>query len=456
MYSVILCGGSGNRLWPLSRRNYPKQFLNLYNDKTLLQETFLRMKKNMPAQNIYFITNQDNFYNTLNQIKEIENNFNEKQILVEPASLNTAPAITYVIKHLAEKVKINTSDPIIFLPADHHIGKKEEYAKLVKTAMETLDGHIGIIGIKPDKPETGYGYIEKGDFVDPYYKVERFVEKPNKEKAIEYLDSGKYLWNAGMYLFSIKTFVKELNEHSPEIYKHLTLNYETFLKNFNELPNISIDYAITEKSKNVIMYEGDFDWSDIGSFDSLAELNKQENPKHISIDSKNVYVHSSSDRLVATVGVEDLIVVENTDSILIKKRGRSEDLKKVVNHLKDNNYKEVEHNLVVYRPWGRYETLIDTDNHKVKKLVIYKGGKLSLQHHHHRVEHWIVVKGIAKVTTGDKEFYLRENESTSIPSMTIHRLENPGNIDLEIIEVSTGYYLGEDDIVIHEDIYDLK
>lgn len=456
MHSVILCGGSGTRLWPLSRKNFPKQFLNLYNDNSLLQETFLRLREIMPAENIYFITNNDNFFNVFNQIKEIEKSFKASQVLIEPASLNTAPAMTYAIKHLAEKAKVDLDEPIIFLPSDHYIGDKEAFAKTVAGAMANVGPRIGTIGIVPSKPETGYGYIRKGERENNYFKVLEFREKPDRTTAEEYLRSGQYLWNSGMYIFTIRAFVKELRLHAPEIYSLLTKDFENFTRQFHALPSISIDYAISEKSNNTIVFEGDFGWNDIGSFDSLTEILDNHNPRHISIDSKNVFVHSANNRLVATLGVEDLNVIETNDSILVYKRGRGEEVKKIVDHLKENNLKEIEHNLVVHRPWGKYEVLIDSPLHKVKKITVYPGAQLSLQKHFHRVEHWVVIKGMAKVTNGDKEIFLKENESTFIPAMTVHRLENPGKINVEIIEVQTGHYLEEDDIIRFEDAYNRK
>ena len=455
MYSVILCGGSGTRLWPLSRKNFPKQFLNLYSDKSLLQETFLRMRKIMPAQNIFFITNKDGIFNVLNQIREVESNFSRGQIIVEPASLNTAPAITLAVKHLAEREKIALDDPIIFLPADHYIGNKENYLELVKKSMGEIDGHIGTIGITPTKPETSYGYIRKGIPMNGFFKVLEFKEKPDGITAQKYLDSGEYVWNSGMYIFSAKTFIKELRLYVPEIYALLTQKFETFLDQFKNLPSISVDYAISEKSDNVVVFEGKFGWNDIGSFDNIAEIYQDKNnPKHISIDSKNIYVHSDSNRLIATLGVEDLNIVETTDSILIHKRGKGEEVKKIVKYLKDKNIKELEHNLIVHRPWGKYEVLIDNLDHTVKKITVYPGAILSLQMHYHRVEHWVVVRGIAKVVQGNEEIILKENESTFISSLTKHRLENPGKINLEVIEVQTGNYTEEDDIIRYDDAYD--
>ncbi len=454
MHSVILCGGSGTRLWPLSRKNFPKQFLTLYSDKSLLQETYLRMREIMPKESIFFITGKDNFFNVLNQIRELEKHFPENQILTEPASRNTAPAITYAVKHIAEVVKADLDSQIIFLPADHYIGNREKYLALIKESAAKTNGHIGTIGITPTKAEIGYGYIRKGKIMDGFFQVLEFKEKPDRATAEKYLASGEYAWNSGMYIFSSRTFIRELREHSPEIYEFMKQPMEKFLENFETLPSISVDYAISEKSKNAIVFEGEFGWNDIGSFDSLAELALQDkNPKYASFDSKNIFMHSETGKFMAALGVEDINVIESADSILVQKRGRGEDVKKITEYLKEQNLKELEHNLVVHRPWGKYEVLIDNPAHKVKKITVYPGAKLSLQSHYHRVEHWVVIKGVAKIVLGEKEILLRENESTFIPTITRHRLENPGKINLEIIEVQTGSYFEEDDIIRYEDIY---
>lgn len=453
MYSIILCGGSGTRLWPLSRKNYPKQFLRIYNDNSLLQETYLRMKEIVPADNIYFVTNEVNSFNVINQIKDIDKDFKKENVLIEPASRNTAPAITFAIKHLAEKVKINLDAPIFEAHSDHFIGNQDTYIATAKKAMAGVDGHIGTIGITPTKPDTGLGYIKKGEFQNGYYEVEKFVEKPNLDTAKQYVESGQYLWNSGMYIFSIKTYVKELKKHAPDVFKMLNQNFDVFLKNFDKMPNVAIDVAISEKSDNIVVFEGDFGWCDVGSFDMIAEINAgKSNPRHISIDSKNIFVHSENNRLVTTLGVEDLIIVENNDSILVKKRGQSDKIKEVVNYMKANNYPEIDHNIIVHRPWGKYEMLIEAPHHKVKRLTIYPGEKINMHSHYHRAEHWIVVNGIAKVANGSHEIVLRENESTFISKYSKHTLENPGKINLEIIEVSTGNYLNEDDTLRFDNI----
>ena len=456
MYAVILCGGSGTRLWPLSRKNFPKQFLNLYSDKSLLQETYLRVRKIMPSSHIFFVTNNENLFNVVNQIRDIDATFEQSQVLIEPASLNTAPAILYACKHLTEKAGVALDAPIVFLPSDHYIGDTDAFIAVLEKAGEKVGDAIGTIGIVAAKPETGYGYIKKGAALDGFFKVDEFKEKPSKDVAESYIASGQYDWNSGMYIFSAQTFLSELQKHAPEFEEALGQSMDDFIEGFAVLPSSSIDNALSEKSDKVVVFEGNFGWNDIGSFDSLAEIaetNEKIETRHMEIDSKNVFVHSTSNRLVVTLGVEDLIVVENNDSILIQKRGRSEDVKKVVQKLKDDGAKEVEQQLIGYRPWGRYEVLLDTPTHKVKKIIVYPGAKLSLQSHFHRAEHWVVVKGTAKIVNGDNETFLSESESTYVPKTHKHRLENPGKEILEIIEVQTGTYLEEDDIVRYDDQY---
>ncbi|MDP3957195.1 MAG: sugar phosphate nucleotidyltransferase [bacterium] len=342
-YSVILCGGSGTRLWPMSRKNLPKQFLKLYGDKSLLQETYLRIRVMFPMDHIFFVTNLDNAESVLVQIREVENSFPEGQVIIEPAARNTAGAIALAMKYLAEKVQIDESELVLFLPSDHYIGKKGAYIETVERALSTQGDYIGTIGIIPTKPETGYGYIRKGEKrVDGGFDVIEFKEKPDVATAEKYIASGEYFWNSGMYFFNTRTFFQELSLYAPEIAKFFEGDYETLLTKYASVPVVSIDYAISEKSHRVVVFAGDFGWSDIGSFDSLADI-IGHNPaaRHVGIDSKNVYTYSTENRLIATIGVEDLIIVETKGSILICKRGRAEDVKKVVEKLKENEENEL-------------------------------------------------------------------------------------------------------------------
>lgn len=457
MHAVILCGGSGTRLWPLSRKNFPKQFLKLYSDKSLLQETFLRMSGAISKDNIFLITNEENYFNVYNQIKEIYSKFKKDRIIIEPKSLSTAPAIALAVSYLKNSIGVSEKDPIVFLPSDHYIAEKDMYLKIVKKAMSEVGDRVGIIGVTPRKPDMGFGYIEKGKKERNYFRVAAFKEKPDCKTAEQYVKAGSYLWNAGMYIFNAETFSRELKKHAADIYSIYSKNYPEFLKNFKKLPSISIDYALAEKSDNVIAFEGEFGWSDIGSFDELAEIserNKKINRKQVNINSKNVFVCSDNDRLVATVGVSDINVVESYDAILIQKRGEGTQIKKVVEYLKEHKNSEVEHRLVEYRPWGKYEILFEQPNaYKVKRFDIYPKAKLSLQSHKKRSEHWVVVKGKAKVTKGNETFILKAGESAFIPAGTIHRFENPTNAITQFVEVQLGSYLEEDDVARYEDDY---
>ncbi|NTW26994.1 MAG: mannose-1-phosphate guanylyltransferase/mannose-6-phosphate isomerase [Candidatus Moranbacteria bacterium] len=458
MYSIILCGGSGTRLWPLSRKNFPKQFLKLYSSNSLLQETFLRMKKVVAQENIYFVTNEENYYNVFNQIKEVYADFKEDQILREPKALNTMPAVTLAVSYLQEKIGIDKAAPIIMVPADHYIGDEKEYVQVAKQALAAVGNNLGTIGVMPTKAHTGLGYIKKGTKEGDFFEVEGFKEKPDEKTAQEFFASGQYLWNAGMYIFNTKTFCEEMQKHSPEIFSLFEKGFEVFLQDYLKLDAVAIDYAISEKSDRMVTFEGDFDWSDIGSFDVLAEIlgrKNENNSRRIAINSENVFALSTnSDKLIVVSGMKDVIVIENHDSILVQKMGDSnEGVKKVVEYLKEKNYQELGDEIVGYRPWGKYEVLVDDANHKVKKITVFAGASLSLQSHERRAEHWVVVKGIANVVNGESRLVLHENESTYIPATAKHQLANFGKENLEIIEVQTGDYLEEDDIIRYEDQY---
>jgi len=338
MIAVILCGGSGTRLWPLSRKNYPKQFLNLIGDYSLLQDTFLRTKKNISSDKIFIIGNNDNFSNILNQIRDIEKDYNENNILIEPASLNTAPAIALAVKYFISKLNIDKNEQILILPSDHYIPNLDKYNDLLNNILKINSDNIITIGVKPDKPETGYGYIKKGESFSGFNKVLEFKEKPDLATAEKYFNSGEYLWNSGMYVFTANIFLEESRKYCSDIYNLMNESYENFLLNFNTLPNLSIDYAISEKSDRVLVALGDFGWNDVGSFDRLSDV---IGSSQINIDSNNIFSYSKNNKLIVALGVDDLNIIENDGIILVCKKGNNENMKKISEYLKNNDLKEL-------------------------------------------------------------------------------------------------------------------
>lgn len=455
MKVLILAGGSGTRLWPLSRKNYPKQFLKIGDDKSLLQQTVERVKNLVEDKDILVITNKDYKFHIKAELKKIP----EENIILEPEAKNTAPAIALGIKYCLDKLQCSEDEIILVLPSDHIIKPKEKFEDYIKSALDLAKSHIITFGIKPTKPETGYGYIKIGEKIkDNFFKVDKFTEKPDLETAKKYIGSGDYFWNSGMFMFSIKTIKEEFEKYSPEISKILSQTFEESANNFSKMPNISIDYEIIEKSDKVITTPLDIHWSDVGSWDALDEILEKDsfgNTKVgdvLTFDTKNTFIVGNK-RVIVSLGLEDLIIAETDDAILIAKKGETQKVKNVVENLSKIGRKEAIEHTTVYRPWGSYTLLESGERYKIKKIVVNPGQKLSLQMHHHRSEHWIVVRGTAKVTIGNKEIFLHENESTYVPKSTPHRLENIGKIPLEIIEVQNGEYIEEDDIIRFDDVY---
>lgn len=474
MKSIILAGGSGTRLYPLSRKHFPKQFLKIWDEESLFQKT---VKRNLQAvkwvKDIVVITNNDYQFHIKNQLKEALNSETTDipvNIILEPIGRNTAPAIALAAKYALEKLNADENEVLFISPSDHLISPDDKFIEYVKKAEELAKkGYIVTFGIRPNKPETGYGYIEKNGKLNTEieaYSVQQFHEKPDLKTAKEYLLSGNYFWNSGMFAFSIKTILDEIKKYAPEINNLLEgKTFEEVVMNFGDMPDISIDYAVMEKTDKAVVLPLDIMWSDVGSWDSVYEVLEKDENKNvkignvIDIDTKNSLI-MGDERLIATIGLDDVIVVETPDAIVIAKKGEGQKIKNLVNILKENEGTKhlTEFHTTVYRPWGCYTELEKGERYRIKRITVQPGEKLSLQMHHHRSEHWIVVKGTAKVVLEDKEgnlkeFYIHENESTYVPKTTKHRLMNPGKIPLEIIEVQVGEYVEEDDIKRFDDIY---
>ena len=487
---VILCGGSGTRLWPLSRSGFPKQYLVLSGDgsqQTLFQQAIERIHSVASAQvkigSTLIVTNEEHRFLALDQLRELKNelkNF-EATLLLEPSGRNTAPALTLAALYAQEHAVGTNGDPILVVtPADQTIKNGPAFTKALQQAVGIAnDGAIAILGITPSAPETGYGYIKvqdaqagsNGEFI-----VERFVEKPDAATAKKYLEEGSYFWNGGMFVLKASVWLAALKEFRPDILTATQKAWQVKQKDgsgdavflrpgkelFNTIPSESIDYAVIEKCPGshypIKMVELDAGWNDLGAWDAVWQVGKQDKEGNVTsgdillTNSKNSLVHASS-RLVSVVGVENLVIVETADAVLVADRKNSQDVKHIVNQLEEQNREEKNLHRKVARPWGWYDSVDEGERFKVKRIQVKPGASLSLQMHHHRAEHWIVVKGTAEITNGDKVLLLNENQSTYIPQGQTHRLANPGKTPLEIIEVQSGSYLGEDDIVRFEDTY---
>ena len=460
---IILSGGSGTRLWPLSRKLHPKQFINLVNETTLFQDTILRLPKDVAEPLI--ICNEEHRFLAAEQLREIGKK--TKGIILEPEGRNTAPAVALAALQFINKGE----DPILLvLSADHLIKNIEAFHQSITIASELAENNKLItFGVVPDKAETGYGYIEANiNNTDDYYSIKSFTEKPSQKNAKKYLDSGNYLWNSGMFMFKASVFLSELEKFEPEILSACkksctTKNIDSdFIRidndAFHQCPNESIDYAVMEHTKNGVVVPLDANWSDVGSWSSLWDIKTKDNNDNVSKgdvfleDVKNTYTYSSN-RLVSVIGVSNLVIVDTQDALLVADKQQTHNIKKIVARLNNDKRSEVDSHRKVFRPWGYYDLVDSGEGFQVKRIVVNSGAKLSLQKHKYRAEHWVVVKGVALVTCGDKIFELVENQSTYIPQGSIHRLENHQDIPLEIIEIQTGSYLGEDDIIRFEDDY---
>ena len=464
---VILSGGSGTRLWPLSRKLYPKQFIPLRNNTSLFQSTVERVLNLSNVDNILVICNDEHRFMAAEQLRQ--SGINQSEIILEPVGRSTAPAITIAAIHALSK---NPDAHLLIIPADQIISDNDEFQLAIDTALKAVDSMLITFGVVPTRAETGFGYVKlnKTEKLDNQnvYKVEKFIEKPNLDTANKYFNDENYLWNSGIFLFHANAYLDEINTLQPEIFNVCQQAYTNSKKDldfirldkkiFSNTPNISIDYAVMEKTSKAAVVPLECAWSDVGSWHALWESldkDKYNNVMHgdvISLDCNGSYIHANN-RLVTAVGVKDQIIIETSDAVLVAPRERAQEVKDIVNKLKENERDETDIHPKVYRPWGAYETIDIEDRFQVKRITVNPGQILSLQMHHHRAEHWIVVKGTAKVTRGEEQFLLSENESTYIPIGTKHRLENPGMIPLELIEVQSGTYLGEDDITRFEDLY---
>ncbi len=458
MKAIVLAGGSGTRLWPLSREEYPKQFLKLKGNRSLLQQTVDRILKIVSQQDLMILTCEKYKFHVKSHLVDLNN----YQILLEPTPRNTAPAIAYGLRYACERLSCPSQETFLVCPSDHIIEPEEKFVDIVKKAEKIAkDGYLVTFGIKPTRPETGYGYIKCGYPLKeeiPAFKVECFTEKPDRDTAERYLAEGNYYWNAGIFLFTLDTMVEEFKTYVPEIYQFFEAGLDYMYENFHKMPNISIDYAVMERSSRVVTVPLSLYWNDIGSWDSLFEIlekdldGKIEKGRIITFDTKDCLILGDK-RLIATIGLKDYLVVETPDALLIVKRGETQKVSQLVKRLKAEGYSEAVEHVTTYRPWGSYTVLEEGPRYKIKRIVVNPGESLSLQMHYHRSEHWVVIRGTARVTIGDKVQYLHENESVFVPKSTKHRLENPGKIPLEIIEVQNGEYVGEDDIVRFDDVY---
>lgn len=462
---VLLSGGVGSRLWPVSRELYPKQFLPLLDEKlSLLQQTLSRVD-GLSSASPMVVCNEEHRFLVAEQLRDLGSE--QSTIVLEPVGRNTAPAVA------AAAILALKEDPgatLLVLPADHDIRKVDSFRDAILAALPFAEkGGLVTFGIQPTSPRTGYGYIRRGQAVgEGAYAIEQFVEKPDASTAQSYLDSGDYSWNSGMFLLSAATYLEELGQHAPAIREAVEravdqgstdLDFVRLDKpSFEACPSDSIDYAVMEHTREGVVLPLDIGWSDVGAWSEIWEVNDQDSSGNVAKGDvmlenvSNSYVHADS-RMVAAIGLEDMVVVETADAVLVSRKDAVQDVKSIVNQLKSGGRSEVETHTRVYRPWGSYESLVIAERFQVKRIVVNPGQALSLQMHHHRAEHWVVVSGTALVQRGEEEIVLSEDQSTYIPVGFKHRLTNPGVIPLELIEVQSGSYLGEDDIVRFEDVY---
>lgn len=463
---VVLCGGSGSRLWPVSREAHPKPFIRLGDGQSLLQKAFRRGAQLPGVAEILTVTNRELLFKTKDEYREVNSMGLATSFILEPFGRNTAAAIAAAALHVS---KTHGEEAIMLvLAADHLIADQQAFSSAVSQAtVLARQQKLVTFGIQPDAPETGYGYLEVEG-----HDVLRFVEKPSQEKAREYMDSGRFLWNSGMFCFQAGAMLQALAAHCPEILSKTqkcveqsrqvqgegVIEQELDAATFAEVPDDSIDYAVMERSAQVAVVPCSIGWSDIGSWGALGDLimpdanGNRIKGEAVLHDVSNCFIQSNQ-RMIGAVGVDNLVIVDTPDALLVADGDRAQDVKVLYKELKAQGHDTYKHHLTVHRPWGTYTVLEEDPQYKIKRIEVKPGASLSLQMHHHRSEHWIVVSGMARVVNGDRELFVRTNESTYIPAGHQHRLENPGLLDLVMIEVQSGQYLGEDDIVRFEDVY---
>jgi mannose-1-phosphate guanylyltransferase/mannose-6-phosphate isomerase len=468
---VILSGGSGSRLWPLSRKAFPKPFVALPDGESLVQKTLRRVLALGTDGPILMVTNRDYYFLTRDTIAECaikhQQDLPSVHYLLEPLGRNTTPAMAAAA--LWGQQSVNSEAVLLFLPADHIIDDQEQFILAVDKARKLAEqGYLVTFGVTPHAPETGYGYIQVGSALGDGFQAVRFVEKPSLSKAQDYMASGDYLWNSGMFCMRADTLLAALQSTAPDVLEAVQSAVENAVcngdtwelgKDFIRAPDISIDYAVMEKAPNVAVVQADFDWNDLGAwsgYGSLIAADLDGNQIHaqdsVLVDSQNCMIYSP-ERLTALLGLQNILIVDTPDALLIADRSRDQEVKTIVDELRSRKHACIELHTTVHRPWGTYTTLEEGYHFKIKRIVVKKGEKLSLQMHHHRSEHWIVVSGTARIVNGTEEKLIMTNQSTYIPAGCAHRLENPGMMDLVLIEVQSGAYLEEDDIVRFDDIY---
>lgn len=463
MIPVILSGGSGSRLWPLSRKNKPKQFLSLFGDKSMFQSTLMRLDGLAAIESPLIVCNNEHRFMVAEQLQEI--GLSANGIILEPCARNTAPAIALAALKAIEQ----GNDPLLLvLAADHIIPDVAAFHKAIEQARQLAEkGNLVTFGIQPQSAHTGYGYIEAEEQNQPS-AVKRFIEKPDLSTAESYLAAGNFFWNSGMFLFKASSYINELSRYAPEMVSFCKGSLEKAVvdldfirvdpETFEQSPSDSIDYAVMEKTDKAMVVPLDAGWSDVGSWSSLWEAFQQDENHNVLIGDvmvenvHNAYIHSEN-RLVTVLGLDDVVVVETHDAVMVAHKDQAQQVKTIVEQLGQQNRKEVETHRKCYRPWGNYDSVDMGDRFQVKRIMVNPGASLSLQMHYHRAEHWVVVSGTAEVTRDDEVLLLGENESTFIPLGSVHRLRNPGRVPLEIIEVQSGSYLEEDDIIRLQDSY---